>query len=142
MRVILDTNIWVSALVSRTGAPAKIVNAVLAGKLVPVFSEATFAELEDVLGRPKLKRYFDKAGFAPADFLVELRKLATFAKPRKLRNPAIRDNKDIAFVELASARSAAEFLVTGDADFTEQRYSNTRLVAASEFAKLVLTEHK
>ena len=85
MRVILDTNIWVSGLISKSGAPAKIVNAVLTGTLIAVMSERTFAELEEVLSRPKFKQYVDRANVAPSDFLVQLRKIAAFVKPRRTK---------------------------------------------------------
>lgn len=65
MRVIVDTNIWVSGLISDRGAPARVVDAVLKGDIVPVMSEATFAELEDVLHRPSLQVYFRRASVTP-----------------------------------------------------------------------------
>ena len=138
MRIILDTNIWVSGLISKSGAPAKIVNAVLVGTLIAVMSERTFAELEEVLGRPKFKRYFDRANIAPSDFLLQLRKITVFVKPRRTKNTVIRDPKDLIFVELARSRSAAAFIVTGDADFTERRYGNAKVISASEFVDTVL----
>ena len=55
-RVVVDTNIWISAALSPGGAPAIIVRQVLAHGL-PVFSVATFAELETRLWRPKFDRY-------------------------------------------------------------------------------------
>ncbi|MEK7223500.1 MAG: putative toxin-antitoxin system toxin component, PIN family [Pseudomonadota bacterium] len=54
MRVIIDTNVLVSGLISRSGPPAQIINAVLRGEIVPVMSDVTFAELEEVLHRPRL----------------------------------------------------------------------------------------
>jgi hypothetical protein len=41
VRVVIDTNVLVSGLISRSGPPARIVNAVLRGEIVPVMSEAT-----------------------------------------------------------------------------------------------------
>lgn len=52
MRVILDTNVLVSGLISEIGPPARIVDAVLRGEIIPVMSPATFAELEDVFHAP------------------------------------------------------------------------------------------
>lgn len=49
MRVIIDTNILISGLISKNGAPSKIINGVLQAQLVPVCSLATLAELEDAL---------------------------------------------------------------------------------------------
>ncbi|MBI2225550.1 MAG: PIN domain-containing protein [Betaproteobacteria bacterium] len=44
MRVIVDTNVLVSGLISSRGSPARIVDAVLAGRIIPVMSEATFVD--------------------------------------------------------------------------------------------------
>jgi uncharacterized protein len=55
-RVVIDTNVWISAALSSTGAPAQVIARVLARGL-PVFSQATFAELESRLWKPKFDRY-------------------------------------------------------------------------------------
>jgi hypothetical protein len=62
VRVIVDTNIFVSGIISKKGAPAKIIETMLAGTLIPVMSEATFAELQEVLHRPRPQTYFQRAG--------------------------------------------------------------------------------
>jgi len=73
VRVVLDTNILVSGLMSRTSAPAFILNAIRSGQIVAVMSEATLAELIAVLRRPALQRYFMHAAIAPMKWLAELR---------------------------------------------------------------------
>ena len=55
-RVVVDTNVWISAALSRQGLPARLLQHVLAHHLA-VFSTATFAELESRLWRPKFDRY-------------------------------------------------------------------------------------
>lgn len=55
-RVVLDSNVWISAALSREGTPALVVRRVLAQDM-PVFSAATFTELESRLWRPKFDRY-------------------------------------------------------------------------------------
>ena len=55
-RVVLDSNVWISAALNREGTPAKVVRRVLAQGM-PVFSAATFTELESRLWRPKFDRY-------------------------------------------------------------------------------------
>ena len=55
-RVVVDTNVWISASLTANGAPAQLARRVLA-ECMPVLSEATFAELEARLWRPKFDRY-------------------------------------------------------------------------------------
>lgn len=137
MRVIVDTNVLVSGLISDSGAPARIVDAILDGEIVPVLSRATFAELEEVLNRPRLQVYFGRAGVSPFDLLAALGQIAHFVKPRPSK-ASIRDPKDRIFLELAAARPMADFIVTGDKDFEEDRYEGVAVISASLFVETVL----
>ena len=53
---VLDTNVLISAALSRQGSPYALVQHVLANARI-VFSEATFEELRTRLYRPKFDRY-------------------------------------------------------------------------------------
>ena len=137
MRVIVDTNVLVSGLISEFGPPARIVDAVLRGEIIPVMSPATFAELEEVLHRSELQRYFRRAGVTVFQFLTVLRQVAQLVRPRTSIAP-IRDEKDRPFLELAASRPAADYLVTGDKDFENQHYEDIPVVSASLFVEKVL----
>jgi hypothetical protein len=52
MRLILDTNILLSALLSPLGAPAKLLDAWERKKFTLVACDALIAELREVAGRP------------------------------------------------------------------------------------------
>ncbi len=55
-QVVVDTNVLLSAALSPKGAPAELVDRLLTeGRLV--FSQATFAELESRIWKPKFDRY-------------------------------------------------------------------------------------
>ena len=53
MLVVIDTNILVSSLWSKSGAPAKVMSAVIGGRLVPCYDYRILCEYRDVLSRPK-----------------------------------------------------------------------------------------
>ena len=53
MKVVLDTNIIVSALLSPQGLSAKLLNLILDNKLTMVYDNAIFAEYSEVLKRDK-----------------------------------------------------------------------------------------
>jgi putative PIN family toxin of toxin-antitoxin system len=114
---VIDTNVWISAALSRKGAPAQLVQHVLAA-CKPVFSQETFAELETRLWKPKFDPYLsvemrhailhDAAGAAvwvevPPDVAA-----MTFS----------RDADDDKFVHAALASGAA-YLVSGDSDLLD-----------------------
>ncbi len=54
MRVVVDTNVLVSGVLSASGPPGWIVEAIVAGELEPAFDGSIRAEYEDVLRRPEL----------------------------------------------------------------------------------------
>lgn len=137
MRVVIDTNVLVSGLISRSGPPAQIVNAVLQGDIIPVMSEATFAELEEVLHRPRLQSYFRDSRITPFQLLTILRTVAEFSKPGQSRQ-RMRDPADRPFVELAATHPAPDFIVTGDKDFEQNHYHGVPVISASLFVKTVL----
>jgi putative PIN family toxin of toxin-antitoxin system len=53
LRTVLDTNVFVSAFLSREGLAAKIVSLALQGKLRACYNQAIIDEYDEVLSRPK-----------------------------------------------------------------------------------------
>ena len=53
MMVVIDTNVLVSALLSRDGTPAKVIGMVLNGTITPCYDYRIICEYRDVLKRPK-----------------------------------------------------------------------------------------
>lgn len=56
MRIVLDTNILVSALISQAGPPGQVLAEVKRGRLTLITSVFQIAELRRVLSRPHLRR--------------------------------------------------------------------------------------
>lgn len=54
MLAVIDTNILVSALWSRNGAPARVISMVLTGKVIPCYDYRILCEYRTVLQRPKV----------------------------------------------------------------------------------------
>ncbi len=134
MRVIVDTNIIVSGLISPAGPPGKIVDALLQGFLVPVMSSATLAELEAVLMRPRLRTLFERAGVEVAEFLTEFRELAEIIDPTPV-DISVRDENDRIFLDLAATRPPVEFLITGDRDFDRRHYADVPVISPALFVR-------
>lgn len=111
LRAVFDTNAIVSALLFEQSVPAKAFYAVL-GQGVVLLSEATFAELNEVLGRVKFDRYVTRQ--EREHFLAMLLREATLVETvEEVRS--CRDPKDDKFLEVA-VNGAASYLVTGDED--------------------------
>ena len=136
VRIIVDTNIFVSGLLSRTGPPGQIVNAVIDGRITALFSEQTFAELEDVLGRARLARFFSRAGVDAQQFLVELHRIAEFLSAGET-NLFIRDPKDAPLLALLGTEPPPDALVTGDNDFTEPSYAGVPVLTPALLVEIL-----
>ena len=113
-RVVIDTNVWLSAALSPTGAPSQVVRRVLASG-VPVFSHATFAELEARIWKPKFDRYLSME--ARQGILHDARALSQWVDiPTDIAAQRFcRDGDDDKLIHTALAASAL-WLVTGDQD--------------------------
>ena len=66
IRAVLDTNIWVSAILNPSGFPAEILRSFRNGDFLAVISEPIISEIADVLSRPRIK---NKYGIIEADIL-------------------------------------------------------------------------
>lgn len=108
---VVDTNVIVSALLKRTSTPGKVVQHILAGIVIPVFSKEILSEYKEVLSRKK----FNFSSKVIEDVIkmiikngIELSGIQTEEKPS--------DPKDVIFYEVTmdSRQTQDTFLVTGN----------------------------
>ena len=125
-KLILDTNVIVSALIS-SSIPTKILyELVLPQKVETCLSEEIFAEYVEVLSREKFAKFANFKTNAEV-VLNKLREISTFYKTdRKVE--VLTDASDNKFLELAAV-SSADFLTTGNVlDFTMTEFEYTRIL--------------
>ena len=117
LKAVIDTNVWISAMLSREGAPAELVRRVLVHGM-PVFSEATFAELETRLWRPRFDRYLGME--LRQRILHDVNAVACWVEiaPEMAAGTWCRDPDDDKFIQAALTAGAA-WLVTGDQDLLD-----------------------
>ena len=111
MRAVIDTNIFVSALL-QGAAPRRVYDAFLRGRLTPLFTNETLAELIEVLARPPLRVLMHQSEI---DGLLALIQRDALLVKSTHRVTACRDPKDNILLECAIA-GRADCLVTGDTD--------------------------
>ena len=125
-RVVLDTNVAVSSLVFREGRLAWLRGAWEAGRVVPVVSADTIAELVRVLAYPKLKLSEDEMKNVLAHYMEHAEAVGEVGT--SVRIPECRDPDDRMFLRLAYA-AKVDALVTGDADLLAvKRKSRIRIL--------------
>lgn len=115
--VVIDTNVWISAFLTKAGAPALVVRQVIA-RGQPVFSAQTYAELEARLWLPKFDKYLDMED--RRQLLQDANALARWTEvpPAIAAQKFCRDAGDDKFVHAALAAQAA-WLITGDQDLLQ-----------------------
>jgi putative PIN family toxin of toxin-antitoxin system len=111
MRCVVDTNVFLSAIMSPLSTPRKAVDKVL-DEGVLVFSEPTMDELKEVILRSKFDDYVSRE--ERAIFLSQLESVAEFAPIIQLLREC-RDPRDDKFLEVA-LNGTADVIITGDAD--------------------------
>ena len=134
MRLILDTNILISALLSPLGASAELLDAWERKVFTLVACEALIAELRDVAGRPFFRA---RLRASAAELLAAgLRDFSFFCRDLP-SGPIAPDPKDSHLLALAEA-SEAEFLVTGDKELLSlKQHKSTRIVTPAAMIELL-----
>ncbi|RMX10446.1 putative toxin-antitoxin system toxin component, PIN family [Allofranklinella schreckenbergeri] len=117
-RVVLDTNVVLSALLFTNGRLAWLRRAWQQGQLQPLICKQTASELLRVLAYPKFKLTAQDQQDLLADFLPYAHVIELPQRWPEL--PACRDEKDQVFLVLAHV-GQAQALVTGDADLLALR---------------------
>ncbi len=113
VRVALDTNVVLSALVFRGGAAGQVRLAWQQGLLLPLVSSATAQELVRVLAYPKFRLSPAEQDELLADYLPYTEAVRIPQPPPTV--PHCRDALDVPFMHLAVA-GKAQVLVSGDRD--------------------------
>lgn len=132
IRVVLDTNILVSALLFN-GELSRIVRLWKIGKIVPVISRETFEELKAVLSYPKFRLTEEEI-----KIIVEEEILPYFevAEPIRKIKGTCRDPEDDKFIECALS-GAAEFIVSGDKDLCDLgKYKKIPIIKGSDLLRM------
>ncbi len=136
IKVVLDANLFVSAVLTSKGKPAKIFDLVRAGKIEMITSFPILEEVRMVLLYPRLKKLH---GFSQKEVEKELKKIAGFAKltTGKLKIEAIKnDPSDDKYLECAM-EGEAEFIVSGDHHLKDLKlFQGVRIVSPAEFVRI------
>jgi len=131
-RVILDTNLWISFLISKRQQELDLL--LESGTIILIFSAELLEEFLEVSNRPKFKKFFKKSDIE--DLLSQIDSVGEFVKV-KTKVDKCRDQKDNFLLSL-SIDGKADFLITGDTDLLVLgKLKQTQIVSWSEFISKV-----
>ena len=130
MRVVFDTNIFISALVVPWGTADRAFQRIVGGEDTLILSPAIVEEVLDVLARK-----FERNAEQLARVAVFLSELGEIVRPRR-RLRVLRDEADNRVLECA-VRGAARAIVTGDRGLLELgEYEGIRLLTLREYVSI------
>jgi putative PIN family toxin of toxin-antitoxin system len=128
LRIVIDTNVLVSALIQPKGIPASLMDGVALRGATLYISEEILAEYCEVLRRPKFVRIDPAHAIRLFEILAAE---AIMIAPNRLATAAPHE-PDNRFLECAEAADAA-YLVTGNTRHFPERYGNTKIVTPRQF---------
>ena len=134
VRIIIDTNLWISFLIGLKSSPA-VRNILTDGTVSIVMTDILQQEIMTVASRPKFARYFAPEACG---------RLLAFLRARSEEYPLgdipqrCRDPKDDYLLELARVANA-DILVSGDKDLTDMHsFGRCQIMTIAEFRKKFL----
>jgi putative PIN family toxin of toxin-antitoxin system len=127
-RVIIDTNLWISFLITKD--LKTLDERIKSGKIKVLFSLELIDEFLAITRRPKFKKYFSKED---VEQLVDLFEFYGEVVDVVSQIKLCRDPKDDFLLSLAMD-SKADYLITGDNDLLDQRtIGRTRIVTMTDY---------
>jgi uncharacterized protein len=136
LRVVLDTNVFVSSLLSTEGTPAQLLNAWREGRYMLVTSPAIIAEVVEVVESPRIsKKYLIR--HQDVENLVDVLKTDAVLVPGEagVKGSVPRDPRDEMFLACAIDANA-DCIVSGDRHLLDlQTFRGIPILTVNEFAE-------
>ena len=132
MRVVIDTNIWISYLLG--GLLQRLDEKIFSKEIKIVVSDEMLKELSEVLSRPRFKNIFTAERIKELFSLLD--SYAVVVSPSQ-KVSACRDEKDNFLLEVA-LEGKADYLITGDEDLLVlDSFHNTRILRPKDFEEVL-----
>lgn len=129
MRIVVDTNVYISSLMRPESPPGVLLKRWAAGEFTLCISDCSLAEISRVLNYPRVRRYLKQTDSELKEFLGRLLLQATlFRKIPAISRTSV-DPDDDHYLSLAIV-AKADFLISGDKHLLELRhYGETWIVS-------------
>jgi len=129
--IVLDTNVLISGLISKEGAPGKILDLVLQREIILCLDRRIIDEYRRIVSKPELKINKEEADWV-LDFILD-QSLMVESEPISINLP---DPDDLMFIEVAII--AKTIIVTGNKrHFPAHAINKNRVLSPAEFMGLI-----
>ncbi len=136
-RIVVDTNVLVSAAIKRHSRPDALLRRWIAGDFLIVTAPAAIAELSDVLHRPHIREKYRLIERDIRDFVGQFSRQAIIVPGTSISGVVEVDPTDDVFVACA-VEGQARYIVSGDRHLLNlRRYENIRIVTVNRFLRIL-----
>jgi len=112
LRVVIDTNVFVSGIAFKLGKPKKIVDLWLRQKIILITSQPLIEELTEVLHREKFQKQTGNKEIS--QLIQQIQKIAVFVEDNLPVLGIIKDDPDDDVVLATALEGNADYIVSGD----------------------------
>jgi uncharacterized protein len=135
MRIVLDTNVLISALINKGGKPRELLSEVIRRHEL-VISKEIMEELAIVANEPRIRKYVEHQDIA--DFLRDLAMSARIVRIRS-RFRAVKEDADDDTILRTAYDGRASYISSGDRHLLDiKRFRRVRIVAVDEMLEIIL----
>lgn len=136
MKVVLDTNIFVSAFIVKNGNPAQILRFI--DKIELITSREILEETEEVLNRKHIKKKYRLTDKQIKEYIVALQQSCILTKPTYIER-VIKDDPDDDIVLAMAKQTKANYIVSGDPHLTKLKaYEHISILTPVQFLKILV----
>ncbi len=137
LKAVLDTNLFISALLTAKGNPAKILNRWKAGSFDSVISLPILKEIRRVILYPKIRRRLNWIDVEINEFLLGLAQFG-FMVSGESKIDLIKDDPTDNKYLACALEGNADYIVTGDQHLLKVReYRGTKIISPKEFLDIL-----
>lgn len=135
MKVVLDTNIFVSAFIVKNGNPAQILRFI--DKIELITSREILEETEEVLNRKHIKKKYKLTDKQIKEYIVALQQSCILTKPTDIER-VIKDDPDDDIVLAMAKQAKANYIVSGDPHLTKLKaHEGISILTPAQFLKIL-----
>jgi putative PIN family toxin of toxin-antitoxin system len=117
MRIVIDTSVFISALLGSKGPSRELIRRCLLGHYQPLMGNALFSEYESVIGREEIVMKCPLSSAEVTDLLAAFINVCEWVQLYYLWRPNLRDEGDNHLIELAIAGNAQVLATNNIRDF-------------------------
>jgi putative PIN family toxin of toxin-antitoxin system len=142
LKIVLDTNVLVSALINPHGTPAQIIDYVFENKIRLFTSQPILEELERVLSYPKLTKRHGLEREKLKEFIYDLLSIMLLIKGEETIEAIVEDPSDNKYLSCA-LNAQVDFIISGDVHLLKLgEYGGIQIVTPAQFLEIMERETK